>query len=380
MVERRKWYKMGIWMAISAGGMAMLAGVVAYHLIADVMDTTAFCVSCHSMSVPEREYQRSAHYQNPSGMRTECPDCHVPRPFGPYVWAKIVAARDLWGALAGTIDTPEKYDAKRLELAQRVWARMESVDSRECRNCHGFDAMNIAAQTVNAKLQHSRAITKGDTCISCHKGLAHSMPDMGPLTELARSELAKSIGVIPEKAVAVYPLTTDVYFLSADGETRGGRVMAGIGLDYLGRQGDLVHVRLKGWRQEGVDKVLYAEAGKRILVGSLNDEAREALVTTGRQATIADTGQTWAEGTLEGGLPAANLTANDTALWDFTSALYSVNWAICHAAPHVNEYDANQWLGQFKSMVESTSLDKDERSLVQTWLQLHASDTGGHLP
>jgi hypothetical protein len=66
--------------------------------------------------------------------------------------------------------------------------------------------MNAAAQAADAKLQHPRAIAKGDTGISRHQGLAHSMSDMGPLTEVARAELAKSVlefreetGVLTEK-------------------------------------------------------------------------------------------------------------------------------------------------------------------------------------
>jgi hypothetical protein len=50
---------------------------------------------------------------------------------------------------------------------------------------------------------------------------------------------------------------------------------------------------------------------------------------------------------------------------------------MCHAAPHVVEYGANEWLGQFRSMVEQTNLDRDERALVQTWLQLHGRDAEG---
>jgi trimethylamine-N-oxide reductase cytochrome c-type subunit TorC len=356
--------------------MAALAGVAAHHLIVDVVDATAFCVSCHSMDIPAEEYRRSMHYRNPSGMRAECPDCHVPRQFVPNLWAKAVATRDLWGELTGSIDTAEKYEARRLDLAQRVWAKMESSDSRECRACHAFDAMDAAAQTDNANLLHSRAAARGDTCISCHKGLAHAMPDMGVIVKAARADLEKTLGVIPEKTAKVYLPTTSAYFLAADGQTEGGRMMAGIGVDYLGRQGDLAHVRLKGWRQEGEDSVLYAEAGKRILAARLNAGARGTPTATGREVTLVATGQRWSERTLEVWLPAAKLTAGDTALWGFASALYSVNCAICHAAPRVNEYDANQWLGRFKAMVDSTPLSEDEQSLVQTWLQRHASDAG----
>jgi hypothetical protein len=44
---------------------------------------------------------------------------------------------DLWGHyITGSIDTKEKFEAKRYELAKRVWTYMKANDSRECRHCH----------------------------------------------------------------------------------------------------------------------------------------------------------------------------------------------------------------------------------------------------
>ena len=43
----------------------------------------------------------------------------------------------------GTIDTKEKFEAKRMEMAKREWARMKESDSIGCRNCHSFESMDI---------------------------------------------------------------------------------------------------------------------------------------------------------------------------------------------------------------------------------------------
>jgi cytochrome c-type protein NapC len=90
---------------------------------------------------------------------------------------KVQASREVWGKITGTIDTREKFQAKRLELARREWARMKAADSRECRNCHSLESMNTASQKQRARKQHEMAIEDKMTCIDCHKGIAHQKPE-----------------------------------------------------------------------------------------------------------------------------------------------------------------------------------------------------------
>jgi len=373
--------KLNLLSFLSTVGLAFIGGIIffgVFQLSMRVTDNIAFCTSCHSMGTAYEEYRASKHYQNTSGVRAICTDCHVPSEWGPYVLAKIEATRDLVAEVRGTIDTPEKYTAKRLELAQRVWARMEASDSRECRSCHVFDAMVIADQVEDAQAQHSRAVAKGETCIDCHKGLVHAMPDLGPLAQAAFAELEKSIGQVPVDAAVVHSLVTQPFFLDAAAETRGGQILAGIPLGVMQVTDGMAKLRVSGWRQEGAERVLYGEAGKRILVASLSTEAREAIETSGDAVTIEETGQTWTPAVLDGWMPVEKLTADTDKLWKYAAALYSTNCSLCHAVPHTNEFDANQWMGQLQAMVSSTHLEKEEARLVQTYLQLHAADTGGH--
>jgi cytochrome c-type protein NapC len=85
----------------------------------------------------------------------------------------------VWGHLFGTIDTRQKFLDHRLELAQHEWARLKANDSLECRNCHQFDSMDLTRQTARAAQIHQRYLGTGlKTCIDCHKGIAHELPDM----------------------------------------------------------------------------------------------------------------------------------------------------------------------------------------------------------
>ena len=67
----------------------------------------------------------------------------------------------------------------RLELAKHEWARMKANDCLECRNCHSAVAMDFTKQTRRAAEIHTRFLVTGErTCIDCHKGIAHELPDM----------------------------------------------------------------------------------------------------------------------------------------------------------------------------------------------------------
>jgi cytochrome c-type protein NapC len=138
-----------------------------------------FCISCHEMrDTVYEEYKKSVHYSNRTGVRATCPDCHVPKDWFHKVKRKIQASAELWGKLTGTIDTKEKFEAKRLTLAKDEWARMKAADSRECRNCHSYEGMNAGIQDPSAKTKHEQAAKPGSgkTCIDCHKGITHELP------------------------------------------------------------------------------------------------------------------------------------------------------------------------------------------------------------
>ena len=136
-----------------------------------------FCISCHEMhDNVYQEYKKTIHYMNRTGVRAICADCHVPKDWTHKLIRKVQAVGELWGKATGSIDTPEKFEAKRLELAQHEWARMKAGDSRECRNCHTFDGMDIEKQKLRGSKMHKIGIAEKKTCIDCHKGIAHKKP------------------------------------------------------------------------------------------------------------------------------------------------------------------------------------------------------------
>jgi len=146
-----------------------------------------FCLSCHEMKDNVyREYQMTIHYTNRSGVRAVCADCHVPKEFGPKMIRKLQASNEVWQKILGSIDTPEKFAENRGRLAQNEWRRMKANDSKECRNCHDQESFDFARQGYRSVNQHSDGlISKGQTCIDCHKGIAHRLPRIDQGVNLA---------------------------------------------------------------------------------------------------------------------------------------------------------------------------------------------------
>lgn len=164
---------------LAIGGFAL--GVMfwgGFNWSLELTNTEKFCITCHEMRANVyEEYKGTVHDTNPSGVRASCPDCHVPKPWVYKIRRKIQASNELYHWAMGSIDTREEFEQERPIMAQRVWKVMKETDSRECRNCHTFMAMDVTMQQRRARNRHLQAEAEGKTCIDCHKGIAHQLPD-----------------------------------------------------------------------------------------------------------------------------------------------------------------------------------------------------------
>ncbi|MEW8333607.1 MAG: NapC/NirT family cytochrome c [Candidatus Thiodiazotropha sp.] len=180
MFRQRAGYRSAGKISIILAAIIFIGGIVFSGLFSMGLAYTnemEFCTSCHSMKVNLEEFKETVHYKNASGVQATCADCHVPKPFIPKMIAKVVAAKDVYHEIMGTIDTKEKYEAHRWDMASRVWEKMRASDSRECRSCHEFTNMDLSEQDRSARKRHPKAMDEGKACIDCHKGVAHEEPD-----------------------------------------------------------------------------------------------------------------------------------------------------------------------------------------------------------
>jgi len=164
--------------------MLFVVGVVfwtGFNMMLDYSNSEEFCISCHVMKDNLYvEYQETIHYSNRTGVRAVCSDCHVPKEWFPKMYRKIEATlHEIPHWAMGTIDTREKFEARRMYLAKRVWGEMKASDSHECRNCHELQHMDLDKQQLSASRKHTlkRQTERGETCIDCHQGIAHTLPE-----------------------------------------------------------------------------------------------------------------------------------------------------------------------------------------------------------
>lgn len=171
-------YSLGL--LVAAGFLAGIFFWGGFNTALEATNTEKFCTGCHEMHDNVfQELKSTIHYSNRSGVRATCPDCHVPHDWTDKIARKMQASKEVWGKVFGTIDTREEFLDHRLELAMHEWSRLKANDSLECRNCHDYDSMDLTRQGSRAAQIHQRWLGTGQrTCIDCHKGVAHSLPDM----------------------------------------------------------------------------------------------------------------------------------------------------------------------------------------------------------
>ncbi|WP_018651929.1 NapC/NirT family cytochrome c [Actinobacillus capsulatus] len=364
-------------LSLVSGVLCVVLGAAALFGVQSVMKATSsteFCVSCHSMSHPQAEWEGSVHFSNRKGIRAECSDCHVPQDGLHYVKAKVVALKDVWHTfVTNKLPDQEAYEANRLEMAQRVWAEMKETDSATCRSCHSFDAMIISEQKETAQKMHNLAQETNQTCIDCHKGIAHFMPEMQVDNSAALGELTKQAGQFSASDKTLYNLAMAPSQVAQGGEIR---LLPFAEVSKWKESGDKVSGTIKGWQQVGAESIIYMGLGQRIMVGLVADEAKDKLTV---HQTVHDdvTNSDWKDVSAEVTLPKTALTADIQALNRFGDNLNQTHCSGCHAPIGADHYTANQWIGVVNSMKDRTSMTADDVRAVTIYLQRNAKDIAG---
>ena len=372
-------YSLGALIFVGAiGGIIFWGG---FNTFMEYTNRMEFCISCHEMrSTVYEEYKKSVHYSNASGVRAICSDCHVPKDWTHKLIRKIQASNELYHKLAGSINTPEKFEAKRLQLARNVWKSMEANDSRECRNCHSSHAMNFEKQQSKSAEVMQKGFQEGETCISCHKGIAHKLPDMSK-GYLVKFEELKTLSTHDNSARdTLHTIVMKPFFMDKADALKGGkgkgRLLSVTELKVLERDGKLLKVRVNGWQQDKVDRVIYAMRGQRIFSAVLSKKIIDKVVREKTEVDL-DTELTWHKVNLDVWVSNENLIPNQEKLWEYGSELFTASCSVCHSLPAPDHSLANQWIGTLKAMKRFIVLDKEQYRFLQKYLQFHAKDTGG---
>ncbi|WP_070963133.1 pentaheme c-type cytochrome TorC [Vibrio sonorensis] len=370
---------------ISLGVLTMggfLAGIIfwgGFNTALEATNTEEFCISCHTMRDNVYvELQETVHWKNHSGVRATCPDCHVPHNWTDKIARKMQASKEVFAQIFGDYDQEGVFEERRIELAKHEWDRFSANGSLECKNCHNYDSMDFELMSPTARIQMKQAAEKDQSCLDCHKGIAHKLPaDMesvggivGELEQLASSTKYDT----GSSLVSVRHLP--VYF-DDKGEKEAGLLNPASEVKILDQKGEMMQVEIDGWRKaKGFGRVIQEDFGMNIAVGSLLKEAAlsDEVVTTGEKKIDDLTGLPWEKVTATVWMKKEAMLNDVTPIWDRASEAYKTNCSICHTQPDEAHFDANTWPGMFNGMLAFVNFDTDSEALVLKYLQKHSSD------
>lgn len=368
---------------LTLGG--FIAGIIfwgGFNTALEATNTEEFCVSCHSMSsTVYPELQHTIHWSNASGNRATCPDCHVPHNWTDKVARKIQASKEVFGHIFGTINTPEKFEAKRLELAQREWARFSANGSLECKNCHQYASMDFDAMRPAARFQMKQAAERDQSCIDCHKGIAHKLPEnMNSAGGMVGELLSVAQNTKFAKSKPVYSVNFIELFNTSELKENAGKLEPATRVNVLEEKKDAIKIALIGWRKvKGFGRVIYEDFGLNIPSAALTKAvAQSKEIREFERKTDELTGLEWQRIEVDLWTKKSAYVDNVNLIWDQAKQAYNTNCSLCHTQPAEAHFDANTWPGMFDGMLGFVNFDEATQSLVLKYLQKHSSDFAEH--
>lgn len=155
-----------------AGFVLGLLFVIYFNKLMDYTSTNESCAICHVHPHVFDSWKLSLHYDTPSGVRTDCVECHLPPKGQGYLKEKIIAAaRDVYG-LVFKDSADYNWELKStLEYAQR------HVFKESCLHCHeNLFPLTLTKEGQDAHLYYTQN-EAGLRCINCHLNAGHYDPN-----------------------------------------------------------------------------------------------------------------------------------------------------------------------------------------------------------
>ncbi|CAH0533052.1 Cytochrome c-type protein TorC [Vibrio stylophorae] len=362
-----------------AGAGITLAGVIALHKGFEYTSSIEFCTSCHTMQQNYAEYKESIHFKNASGVRATCADCHQAKDFPRKVLRKLEASKDLYHHfVTKKIDTPEQFEEHRLEMAQKVWARMSRQKSTTCKSCHSYEAMDHSKQSAKAAFEMNKAAAADMNCIECHKGIAHELPNMAGGFKKAFQDLeTQSANVSPDAKTLFSISEKDLYATDDASKEVQGTLLPASQVTVLEHKGDMIKVQIDGWlEKQGKGRVMTEYMGKRVFKATIRGEVKEHQQILGEE-TDPTTHMVWQHVRVTAWMKQGNMLTSIQPVWNYAADMYRSTCNACHAAPDPAHFTANGWISGLSAMSAYYRLDKTEERTLLKYLQNHGKDTGG---
>ncbi|MGF1690206.1 pentaheme c-type cytochrome TorC [Photobacterium kagoshimensis] len=365
---------------LTLGG--FIAGVIfwgGFNTALEHTNTEEFCIGCHEMRDNVYvELQSTVHWSNHSGVRATCPDCHVPHNWTDKIARKMQASKEVFGAIFGTIDTREKFLEKRLELANHEWKRFAANGSMECKSCHNYDSMDWDLMSDRARSQMKQAAERDQSCLDCHKGIAHQLPgNMEASGGMVDQLVAKAQNTQYTEGNNYFSVRFLPMFEDEAMTKDGGQLNPASEVKVVAVTDKAIQVEINGWRKtKGFGRVINEDFGMNIPTAALSKEAAlsDSLVEKFEEKEDDLTGLPWQRVSVKLWMPKESMLPNVDEIWSETKSAYNTNCSVCHTQPEEAHFDANTWPGMFNGMLAFVNLDHDSEALVLKYLQKHSSD------
>uniref|UniRef100_A0A8W7PQR0 Cytochrome c domain-containing protein n=1 Tax=Anopheles coluzzii TaxID=1518534 RepID=A0A8W7PQR0_ANOCL len=266
-----------------------------------------------------------------------------------------------------------------LRLAQNEWARFRANGSKECRSCHDYKSMDFEKMRETSREAMRGAAQRNQSCLDCHKGIAHHKPATGNSRNPAFDGLMQAASSVNAKEGAVYynvfPRT--LYLDEALSQT-AGKLEIAAAVKVLQEKGDAQQVEITAWRKsKGLWTRLVRPLRQRTSLRphwkkNVAQDAQRIKVTESREDP--NTGLVWQKTSGVFWIRKGEVVEKIEPLWSVARDSYKSSCSVCHKQPDEAHFDANTWPGLFGGMVGFTSMDKDTQALVLKYLQSNASD------
>ena len=369
---------------LTLGG--FIAGVIfwgGFNTAMEWTNTEKFCISCHEMrDNVYPELQKTPHWSNNSGVRATCPDCHVPHNWTDKIARKMQASKEVFAQIFGVIDTREKFLDHRLRLAQNEWSRFSANGSKECKYCHKYESMKLENLRPAARVQMRQAAERDQSCIDCHKGIAHALPaEMSSTGGMLGKLISISHSTRYVNKQPIYSVNFLNLFLDPELSTNAGVLEPATKVSVMEQTDTTVKISLSGWRKmKGFGRVIYEDFALNIPSAALSKEVAQSKTDVRTFETKEDklTGLTWQRIEVDLWTKKSEFIDTIEPIWTEAKASYDTNCSLCHTQPDESHFDANTWPGMFDGMMGFVNFDEATQTLVLKYLQKHSSDFVGH--
>jgi trimethylamine-N-oxide reductase cytochrome c-type subunit TorC len=148
-----------------------------------------------------------------------------------------------------------------------------------------------------------------------------------------------------------------------------GKILTTTPLEVIKIEGDKALVKVIGWNQGKLKRIVYYSKGVRIIEAAFSKKANYE-----RKVLLTDTSskKPWYKVEITTWIENKNLVNELKPLFEQAKNLLATNCGLCHAAHPTHEFTANQWPALIKAMGPRTPMNKDQILLLTQYVQKHA--------